>query len=117
MRRSRRSEAGKLTALAVASRRRVPALPTVPTLAEAGYPDATVEPWFGVYGPAGLPPEIVARLNAASVAALALPEVKQKLATAGFAAEGSTPDALDALSRREYERFGAIAREAGLSIE
>ncbi len=110
-------EAGKLTALAVASRRRAPALPDVPTLAEAGYPEATIEPWFGIYGPAGLPAEIVAQLNAAFTAALAKPEIATKLATVGFTAEGSTPDALDALSRREYDRFGAVAREAGIKLD
>lgn len=110
-------EAGKLTALAVASGHRSPALPDVPTLAESGFPEATVEPWFGLYGPAGLPPLIVERLNAAFTAALATPEIAGKLAAAGFTAEGSSPAALEALTRREYERFGAVAHEAGIRLD
>ena len=110
-------EAGKLTALAVAGRQRSPALPNVPTLAEAGFPEATVEPWFGVYGPAGLPPEIVTALNAAFTAALATPGVAGKLAAAGFSPAGSSPAELEALTRREYERFGAVAREAGIGVD
>ena len=70
-------EAGKLTALAVASRRRAPALPDVPTLAEAGYP-ARVEPWFGIYGPAGSRPRSWPSSTPPSSAALAQPEIKRR---------------------------------------
>ncbi len=110
-------KAGKLTALAVAGATRSSALPDVPTIAEAGLSGNAVEPWFGVYGPASLPQDVVAKLNAAFVGALTLPEVRDKLDKAGFNAAGSSAAELDALTRREYERFGGIAREAKIAVE
>lgn len=108
---------GKLTALAVAGSSRSPALPNVPTIAESGLPGYSVEPWFGVYGPAKLPEPIVKTLNGALVEALARPEIREKLAAAGFDARGSTAAELDNLTRSEYEKFGAIAREAKIAVE
>ena len=108
---------GKLTALAVAGSSRSPALPNVPTIAESGLPGYSVEPWFGVYGPAKLPEPIVKALNGALVEALARPEIKEKLAAAGFEAKGSSAADLEALTQREYEKFGAIAREAKIAVE
>ena len=108
---------GKLTALAVAGATRAPSLPAVPTIAEAGLAGYAVEPWFAVYGPAGLPAPIVATLNAAFVAALGDAEVKNKLAQAGFNPRASSPEELETLTRTEYERFGKVVREAGLVIE
>jgi tripartite-type tricarboxylate transporter receptor subunit TctC len=110
-------KAGKLTALAVASATRSPALPDVPTIAEAGLTGYAVEPWFGVYGPANLPAPVVAALNAAFVEALALPEVKEKLTLAGFNPKSSSAAELEALTRSEYERFGQVAREAKITVE
>ena len=108
---------GKLTALAVAGSARSPALPNVPTIAEAGFAGYSVEPWFGVFGPARLPEPIVKALNGALVEALARPEIKEKLAAAGFDAKGSTAAELEALAQREYEKFGKIAREAKIAVE
>ena len=108
---------GKLKALAAAGAARSPALPDVPTLAESGFPGYAVEPWFGVYGPAKMPAPIVAALNAALVEALARPDIKQKLAAAGFDAKGSTAAELESLTQREYEKFGAVAREAKIAVE
>lgn len=110
-------QAGKLTALAVASATRSPALPDVPTIAEAGLPGYAVEPWFGVYGPGGLPQAIVEALNAAFVEALGAPEVKDKLQQAGFNPKASSAAELTALTASEYEKFGKIAREAKITIE
>lgn len=110
-------QAGKLTALAVASATRSPALPDVPTIAEAGLPGYAVEPWFGVYGPSGLPPAIVEALNAAFVEALGAPEVEDKLSQAGFNPKASSAAELSALTASEYEKFGRIAREAKITIE
>ncbi|MCR2664948.1 tripartite tricarboxylate transporter substrate-binding protein, partial [Salmonella enterica] len=72
-------QAGKLRAIGVTSPQRLPAVPDVPTLAELGYGGAVVDPWFAVYGPAKLPPEITAALSEAFQAALAMPDVKDKL--------------------------------------
>lgn len=108
---------GKLRALAVAGKARSPSLPNVPTLAEAGLPGYAVDPWFGVYGPAGLPAPVLKALNQAFVEALALPEVKDKLLQAGFTPGGSTPQALETLSKSEYERLGAVARKAQMTTD
>ena len=110
-------QAGKLRALAVAGPQRSPALPGVPTLAEAGLPGYALEPWFGVYGPAGMPAPIVQALNAAINEALALPEVKEKLVQAGFTPRGSTPQELATLTQTEYQRLGDVARRAGMSAD
>jgi tripartite-type tricarboxylate transporter receptor subunit TctC len=110
-------QAGKLRALAVAGSQRSPALPQVPTMAEAGLPGYDVEPWFGVYGPAGLPAAVVQRLNTALVAALAEPAIKDKLAQAGFTPRSSSAADLQALTLREYERLGAVAKSAHMVSE
>lgn len=108
-------QSGKLRALAVAGSHRSLALPDVPTLAEAGLPGYAVEPWFGVYGPAGLPPAVAQRLNKALAEALAEPAVKDKLLAAGFTPRSSTAAELDALTKSEYERLGKVARSANMS--
>ncbi len=83
-------QSGKLRALAVAGPTRSPSLPDVPTMAEAGLKGYALEPWFGVYGPANLPAPVVKALNEAFVEALAQPDVKAKLAQAGFSPRGSS---------------------------
>jgi len=110
-------QAGRLQALAVAGSQRSVALPNVPTLAEAGLPDYAVEPWFGVYGPAGMSAAVVTRLEAALQAALADPAVKDKLLAAGFSPQSSTAAAFEALTAREYERLGKVARDAKMAAD
>ena len=110
-------QAGKLRALAVAGAQRSPALPDVPTLAEAGLPDYAVEPWFGVYGPAGLPAAVAQRLNKALADALADPAVKDKLLAAGFTPRSASVADFDALTKREYERLGKVAHSAQMSAD
>jgi len=110
-------QAGKLRALAVAGKSRAPSLPNVPTLAEAGLPGYAVDPWFGVYGPAGMPAAVVQALNAAFVEALARPDVREKLGVAGFSPKGSSAAELQALTLSEYERFGKVARSANITVD
>lgn len=110
-------KSGKLRALAVAGKTRSPSLPEVPTIAEAGISDYAVEPWFAVYGPAGMPPAVVQALNKAYTEALAMPDVKEKLTQAGFAPQGSSAAELTALGQSEYERLGKVARTAGMSMD
>ncbi|MDH6592333.1 tripartite-type tricarboxylate transporter receptor subunit TctC [Variovorax sp. TBS-050B] len=110
-------QAGKLRALAVAGPARSPALPEVPTMAEAGLKGYALEPWFGVYGPANLPAPVVKALNEAFVEALAQPEVKAKLAQAGFSPRGSSAQELATLTQNEYQRLGEVAKKAGMTAE
>jgi tripartite-type tricarboxylate transporter receptor subunit TctC len=110
-------QAGKLRALAVAGKTRAPSLPDVPTLAEAGLEGYAVEPWFGVYGPAGLPAPVLQALNAAFVEALANSDVRDKLAKAGFNPKGSSAAELQSLTLSEYDRFGKVARSANITVD
>ena len=110
-------QSGKLRALAVAGKSRSTALPDVPTLAETGLKGYGVDPWFGVFGPAGMDPKVSLRLSQAFSEALADPEVKAKLIKSGFTPEGSTPDALAKLVASEYERLGKVAKAAAMSVE
>lgn len=110
-------QSGKLRALAVAGSARTPSLPQVPTMAEAGLKGYAVDPWFGLYGPAGMPPEIVTRLNQAFNEALARADVREQLQKAGFAPRGSTAEELGKLGQAEYLRFGEVVRKAGIKMD
>ncbi len=89
----------------------------MPTLAEAGLKGYGVDPWFGVFGPAGMNPKVTERLSEAFREALADPAVKDKLVKAGFTPEGSTGAALDQLAHSEYERLGKVARAAAMAVD
>ncbi|HTJ98368.1 MAG TPA: tripartite tricarboxylate transporter substrate binding protein [Bordetella sp.] len=108
---------GKLRALAVTTAQRSSALPEIPTLAEAGVPGFEFTSWWGVFGPAGLPPDVTARLNKAIVEALRAPDVKAALAS--FAAEpvGSSPAAFSETVKREVDKFARIVQDAHISID
>ena len=103
---------GKLRALAVTSAVRLPELPEVPTMAEAMKNDLLVqESWFGVWAPARTPPEIVRKLFAATVKALAEPELqKQFQATGGSVAASQSPEAFAAFVKRENAKWGEIVK-------
>ncbi|MFO1271725.1 MAG: tripartite tricarboxylate transporter substrate binding protein [Rubrivivax sp.] len=102
-------KAGRLRALAVSSRERLPALPEVPTVAEM-YPGFEADQWYGLVAPAGTPAERVARLNAEVNRALAAPEVQQQLATEGALPMPTTPAAFGELIAREIPRWAEVVR-------
>ena len=105
-------KSGKLRALAVTSARRLPELPEVPTLAEVMKNDLLVqESWFGVWAPANTPPEVVRKLFAATVKALADPELqKQFLATGGSPVPSASPEAFAAFVKRENVKWAEIVK-------
>jgi tripartite-type tricarboxylate transporter receptor subunit TctC len=105
---------GKLRALAVASKTRLQALPEVPTMAEAGYPDIEGEAWFAVIVPARTPKEIVALLHGEIVKTIALPDMKERMATLGFDPVGSSPEDCAAQFRTEAAKWAKVIREAGI---
>jgi tripartite-type tricarboxylate transporter receptor subunit TctC len=105
-------EGGTLRALAVTGARRAEALPKIPAIAEAGVPGYEALQWYGLLAPAGTPGEIVARIAADVSAALKLPDVKERLASDGAEAVGSTPVAFAALIRDELEKWAKVARAA-----
>jgi tripartite-type tricarboxylate transporter receptor subunit TctC len=108
---------GKLRALAVTSKARVPTLPDVPTMAEAGYPDVEGESWFAVAVPAGTPKKIIALLNREIVKAMALPDVKERLETLGFDSIASTPEEFGARIRTDTEKWAKVIRAANIKPE
>jgi tripartite-type tricarboxylate transporter receptor subunit TctC len=105
---------GKLRALAVMSKTRLPALPNVPTIAEAGYPGMEGENWFGVFVPAGTPSDIVARLHHEIVEVVALPDMKERLAAVGFEPVGSTPQEFSDRIAVELAKWGKVIRMANV---
>jgi tripartite-type tricarboxylate transporter receptor subunit TctC len=105
---------GKLRGLAVTSKTRSPALPDVPSMVEAGYPDIEGEGWFAFIVPAGTPKEITAFLNREITNLIALPDIKEKIAALGFTAVCLTPDESAALFRTESSKWAKVIRAAGI---
>jgi len=110
-------QSGKLRALAVASEKRVAALPDIPTYAEAGYPLVNDPSWFGLIAPAHLPAEIASRVHAALVAALKQPEVQKRLEKAAANPVGNSPDAFRKIVSDALANTRKVASEAKLQFE
>jgi tripartite-type tricarboxylate transporter receptor subunit TctC len=108
---------GKLRALAVTSKTRSQALPDVPTMAEAGYPDVQGSSWTAVFVPSGTPKEIVAELNRLIVGIVALPDIKERLAALGIEPVGGSTAECDAFVRAEMDKWSKVIRAAGLKAE
>src|SRR5262249_49085956 len=107
---------GKLRALAVMSRKRVAALPDVPTIVEAGYPKLASEDWAGLLVRSGTPAPVVAQLNAAVDKALKTDKMREALAKLGTDPGGGTPDAFGTLVRGEIARWSKIIKDADIKI-
>jgi tripartite-type tricarboxylate transporter receptor subunit TctC len=108
--------AGTLRALAVTTASRAPFLPDVPSMAET-VPGYDTEVWWGLLGPAGMPPDLVARLSHDFVAALNTDSVKERLAKLGASPIGSSPEQFDAKIRTDYKKWGPIIAAAGIKAE
>ena len=108
-------KAGKVKALAVTSLKRISALPDVPTVAESGFPDFEDYTWVGLFGPAKLPPELVAKLNAACNEALRDAAFRERLLAAGLEAMPGTPAEFSDYLRREVSKWGRIVKDTGVS--
>jgi tripartite-type tricarboxylate transporter receptor subunit TctC len=108
---------GKIKALAVTSLKRVAAAPEIPTVAESGMADFELASWYGLWGPKDLPAPIVAKLNEASAAVLARPEVKERLNTLGFEALGSTPGDFAKYIDSEMAKYAKIIRDQNIKPE
>ncbi|MGE4109809.1 MAG: Bug family tripartite tricarboxylate transporter substrate binding protein [Burkholderiales bacterium] len=105
---------GRVRALAVSSDRRSSALPDVPTIVEAGLPDARFDFWIGLLAPAGVPRPVVQKLNTDIARLLSLPEVEQRLAGLGAIPMPMSPENFDAFMRKEATELGALMRTAGV---
>jgi tripartite-type tricarboxylate transporter receptor subunit TctC len=108
---------GKVTALGVASTRRMTAAPELPTLAEAGLPDFEVTSWYGLVAPAGTPPAIIERLQGDIVKAIASVDVREKLAGLGAEPIGNSPAEFAAMQKSEAARWAKLAKDANLRAD
>ncbi len=108
---------GRLNALAVTSAKRIPQLPNVPTMQEAGVPgyDATI--WLAMLAPAGTPANIVSRLNTEIAKIMNNPENQKAFYDAGVQVSLSTPEALNQLMVSEMDKWGKVVKEAGIKLE
>jgi tripartite-type tricarboxylate transporter receptor subunit TctC len=109
-------KSGRLRLLAVTEGKRSPLLPDVPTVKET-LPNYEMSVWYGAFGPAGMPKEIVARLNGEISRILFLPDVKNRMAEIAVEVAASTPEELGALARSDAEKWGAIIRDLGVSAQ
>ena len=108
---------GKLKLIGVGTPTPNPAFPDVPTIASTGLPGFTFQSWFAVMVPAGTPREIVARLNAEIVKAVADPGVQQQLRDQGLTPRGSSPEELGRATREQLARYARLFKEAGIKAE
>ncbi len=109
--------AGKLRALATTGSKRMPQAPELPTVQELGYPGYDVGTWFGLWAPAGTPPAVADKINAAIKKISAMPETIQQLHDQGLVTIGSSAAELDAFQRSEHERWGKVIRDAKIEAQ
>ena len=110
-------QGGKLKGLAVGSAQRSPAVPDVPTVAEAGVPGFENVTWYGMFAPAGTPRDIIMKLNAQVVKILTDPEMAQRLSSQGAEPRSTTPEALAAFMRVESARWKKVIKTAGIKLD
>jgi tripartite-type tricarboxylate transporter receptor subunit TctC len=109
--------ANSIRALAVTSPKRSPAFPDIPTMAEAGVPGFESQSWYGMWAPAGTSPEIVRRMHAEVVKALASPDLAATWAAQGADAGGESPEQFGRFIRSEVDKWGKVARDLKISAE
>ena len=110
-------KAGKARALAIVSEKRATPLPNIPTAKESGFENFVVDIWYGILAPAGTPQNIVGRLNTEINKALAAPDLKDRLLTAGIQPLGNTPEQFAGFIRSETGRYAKVIKDAGIKPE
>jgi tripartite-type tricarboxylate transporter receptor subunit TctC len=110
-------DSGKATPLAVTTPERAKRLPEVPTIAESGYPDYQTAGWYGIAVPEGTPPEVVAKLRDATVAAVQSADVQKSLDIEGAVVIGSTPEEFGAFMQSESQRWAELIAKTGLTTD
>lgn len=109
-------KSGKLRAVAVASAKRIAAIPNLPTVAESGVPGFDSSSWGGILFPAGTPKEIIAKMHDAVVAILAMPDVKARLSSLGAEVVGNTPEEFGSYIKSETAKWGKVIKTSGASV-
>jgi tripartite-type tricarboxylate transporter receptor subunit TctC len=110
-------KSGRLRALAVTSDKRTQLAPELPTVAEAGIPGFALDSWWGLNGPAGMPADVVARLNSLSLQVLKRPDVREGMANLGLEPRASTPQEYMAFTKAEIDKMGKLVKTIGLQPE
>lgn len=108
---------GKVRALGVTTAVRAPSMPGVPTIAEAGVPGYEMSAWFGLVGPAGMPRDLVARIQADSAHVLMLPDVKERLSSQGLDLTPNTPEQFTAFLKSELVKWNKVIKALGLKLD
>src|SRR5688572_24012783 len=108
---------GRLKPLAVATKKRAAALPTVPTTAESGFGQYQSESWFGIVTPAGVPKQLIGRINADVIKVLQEPATRERFQQQGAEASYGTPAQFHALQREEYQRLGKLIKDLGIKVQ
>jgi tripartite-type tricarboxylate transporter receptor subunit TctC len=109
--------AGNLRALAVTSAKRSPAVPDMPTLAEAGLPDFEASSWFALFAPKGTPPEITGKLNQEVRKALESPDLQKRFADLGGEIRPMSPEELMAYVKTEHEKWAKVVKASGAKVD
>jgi tripartite-type tricarboxylate transporter receptor subunit TctC len=110
-------KSGKIKAIGMLGASRSPTLPDVPTLSESGVPGYDLTNWFGLVLPAGTPPELVRRIHADVVKALAVPEIRDKLTAMGATVVGSSPEQFGAYMRSESAKWAKLIATAKIQAQ
>lgn len=108
---------GRVRAIGISSAQRVPILPDVPTFAEQGHPEAVTATWFGLIVRSSTPRDVVAKLNTEFSAALAQPDVREKISERGMTIVGGSPESFTTFIRAENERWAKVVKARGIKIE
>ncbi|MGH8649381.1 MAG: tripartite tricarboxylate transporter substrate-binding protein, partial [Burkholderiales bacterium] len=110
-------QSGRLRGLAVSRAQRNPALPDVPTVAEAGVPGYEAIEWNGVMVPAGTPPAVIRRIHQALSKVLAAPAMKERIVSVGAEVVGSSPEEFAAFIKSEFSAWARVIKETGITVQ
>jgi tripartite-type tricarboxylate transporter receptor subunit TctC len=110
-------QAGKLKLLATTGDKRIPAIPDLPTIAEAGYPGAAMGIWYGLVAPAATPKDVLARLHKEITRIQTLPDIRERFVQLGTEPTSSTPERFTALVREELIKWSKVIKAAGVKVE
>jgi tripartite-type tricarboxylate transporter receptor subunit TctC len=108
---------GRLLALGVSTSQRTPALPDVPTIAEAGLAGYEVDAWFGIFAPGRTPRAVVNQINAAIVRIVNVPELKDRMRVQGVVLKSSTPEEFSKLVASDIANYSKIVKAAGIKVD